>query len=616
MKASKAQLAILVLAALASVMVLSPVTSANKTYTDIPEDHPLKTEIDYLSKDGTIQGYPDGSFKPEQIMNRAEFLKMAAIDYGRNMPPEFIEQNCFDDIEIVWYTPYVCYGKALEWVQGYPGTNEFRPTNPVNLAEALKMVFEVNEIAYDKNKGVWYQDLIDQAYDLKMLESGDNLQPDSKLTRGDFVKILARLYMNHPSKRVELSSRSTEDYWRFVGDGSSSEDVPDEIETRPKVSGLEKLTPRFYTPTGKPYIEDLDACLEKENNGDFFNSDEAYFIDHGGKWGLTEGKSACLPEATMSYLNYYESGIFNVETKRPMPYYGSTCRYLKVLILVVDTPENRKEMLNGDMTDKEKELVEKGKTQEAMVSYARRELKDDKVYQGVLESSAGFEPDMPYDLWVLATENREFMEHDVIIPGQDYYMKKGEKFKWINEGTIFPLYDAVVFLDLKPFEGKTAVGIYGGTMPYSHPSSFYSGCTTKEINLMPAFHSALFYNELIRRGNGVYGPFDKLIVEDEYKDGVHYGHQVNTRTGEYYGNAMGYMSGWMDVDKDGIRDCHDPDIAKTEDNVDGDWLPDHMDPDLDRVDVTYEYQVHKQCKPYQIEGQSKYINLPAKVPRD
>ena len=45
--------------------------------------------------------------------------------------------------------------------------------------------------------------------------------------------------------------------------------------------------------------------------------------------------------------------------------------------------------------------------------------------------------------------------------------------------------------------------------------------------------------------------------------------------------VLAYLNGWRDVDGDGILDCLDPTITPTADNVDGDFLPDWMDPDLD-----------------------------------
>ena len=45
-------------------------------FPDLPSDHPNYDAILSLYEWGTISGYPDGTFKPDNEINRAEFLKI------------------------------------------------------------------------------------------------------------------------------------------------------------------------------------------------------------------------------------------------------------------------------------------------------------------------------------------------------------------------------------------------------------------------------------------------------------------------------------------------------------------------------------------------------------
>ena len=45
-------------------------------YSDLYEEHPHYYSIKFLSEEGILAGYDDGSFKPENTINRAEFLKI------------------------------------------------------------------------------------------------------------------------------------------------------------------------------------------------------------------------------------------------------------------------------------------------------------------------------------------------------------------------------------------------------------------------------------------------------------------------------------------------------------------------------------------------------------
>ena len=82
----------------------APAAFANtqeKVFSDITPDHPQYNTIMNLVALGVVEGYEDGTVKPDQYITRAELLKI--IIEGRNlMPyPETLEYNrCFLDVEI------------------------------------------------------------------------------------------------------------------------------------------------------------------------------------------------------------------------------------------------------------------------------------------------------------------------------------------------------------------------------------------------------------------------------------------------------------------------------------------------------------------------------------
>lgn len=95
--------------------------------------------IEQLAEQGVITGHPDGTFKPRASINRAEFLTL--VMRGR-YTPQAITEPCFPDITLdAWYTEWVCEAKKRGIVQGYPdGT--FKAEQIVNMVEAQKMIFE------------------------------------------------------------------------------------------------------------------------------------------------------------------------------------------------------------------------------------------------------------------------------------------------------------------------------------------------------------------------------------------------------------------------------------------------------------------------------------------
>src|SRR5688500_12383848 len=61
--------------------------------------------VSYLRGRGVIDGYEDGTFKPTNPVNRAEFLKIVFKARGGNEP--VAGGGCFTDVvEDAWYAPF------------------------------------------------------------------------------------------------------------------------------------------------------------------------------------------------------------------------------------------------------------------------------------------------------------------------------------------------------------------------------------------------------------------------------------------------------------------------------------------------------------------------------
>ena len=158
--------------------------------TDIAGHH-NETAIQYLYDNGIISGYPDGSFKPDNTLNRAELMKIVILG-GKFDPDATVYKNCFPDVHEEWFAKYICFAKDKNWIEGYPdGT--FKPGNPVIKAEAIKMMLGVFYVVIqdatanpfiDVNKDEWYGNYINTAKNWGILEETDLYNPGAEITRG------------------------------------------------------------------------------------------------------------------------------------------------------------------------------------------------------------------------------------------------------------------------------------------------------------------------------------------------------------------------------------------------------------------------------------------------
>lgn len=69
----------LVSGALVSMLLFSQVdVNASSNFSDIPQSHAASTQIEYLVNDGVISGFPDGTFRPDQVVTRGQFAAFIA----------------------------------------------------------------------------------------------------------------------------------------------------------------------------------------------------------------------------------------------------------------------------------------------------------------------------------------------------------------------------------------------------------------------------------------------------------------------------------------------------------------------------------------------------------
>lgn len=159
-----------------SFLVLSTQT-AFAQFTDVGETFHQKESINWLLNQKVIQGYSDNTFKPENPVNRAEFLKMLYETIG--LKGKTATLNFPDVPENEWYTKYVKEAYADGVVKGYDD-GYFRPDARINLAEALKIVMNAFfDVDKEFNSAKYSQEC----------ENGENWSTDSLLNDNSIAKI-------------------------------------------------------------------------------------------------------------------------------------------------------------------------------------------------------------------------------------------------------------------------------------------------------------------------------------------------------------------------------------------------------------------------------------------
>ena len=109
--------------------------SQTNDYTDVPADAWYNNAVSTLSNAGILDGYEDGTFKPDGNITRAEFATIAV----RFFEATYDGGDLFSDIAGHWAQDYINEAANAGIVDGYPdGT--FGPQKLITRAEAMTMV--------------------------------------------------------------------------------------------------------------------------------------------------------------------------------------------------------------------------------------------------------------------------------------------------------------------------------------------------------------------------------------------------------------------------------------------------------------------------------------------
>lgn len=175
--------------------------------------HPQERYIEALRLQGVLQGYPDGTVKPDTEVNRAELLKMAMLSFGLNVLNEASGSPFSDVPRYTWFARFIETGKEEGVIGGY-ADGSFRPEQTVNRAEALKIILESSRTPFDSHPQPTYlftdirETAVDQwfypyAYFLRqnniIFPNADgSARLNDPMTRGDLAEIIVRLqnFMN------------------------------------------------------------------------------------------------------------------------------------------------------------------------------------------------------------------------------------------------------------------------------------------------------------------------------------------------------------------------------------------------------------------------------------
>ncbi len=274
-----------------------------------------KTQIQSLVDDKIISGYPDGTFRPDKTVTRAEFAKMLTTAF--NLKAD--KPTVFSDTKGHWAQTDIGIVAANELASGY-GDDTFRPDSAITRAEMVAMVNralgleqQLSEVELDRNGGFsdvkadfWAAKSISAAQHLALLPPNivTKFVPEKKATRAEtaFVIGQARDLEIHTGTVVETSDIGIVTLKPLAGKEANFDITPDTLVYRNNIAAQQadlvvgdqlrlvsdqSGTPKLVTATGIASKKDVVSRVSEaaeEITKEILTPDQVQAV-MAGDWG-------------------------------------------------------------------------------------------------------------------------------------------------------------------------------------------------------------------------------------------------------------------------------------------------------------------------------------------
>ena len=189
-----------IIAFIAVLVLVIPMT-VNAAFSDVADNHWAKTYIDKLTSSGVINGYPDGTFKPDATLTKGAFLKLIV---AASLPDVDFEQlgKDFDH----WAATYVKVAENYNVIEK-GSINKENIDEPITRIDVIKILSlcDINMRGHEQKTLDYLAfsdiDSLDKTSEILLSHAVANgiiggypdgsFKPQNNLTRAEASKILA-----------------------------------------------------------------------------------------------------------------------------------------------------------------------------------------------------------------------------------------------------------------------------------------------------------------------------------------------------------------------------------------------------------------------------------------
>lgn len=260
----------IILCVLGIILIFSTSALAENNIPNDISGHWAEDSINILTSAGLISGYPDGSFKPDAAITRAEFITIVNRLFGFNTMSEV---GIYNDIKASdWYYKEIQYAKTQGYVSGYPG-NYFKPNELITREQAAVMLTKAlnesgnnasqNNFSDSQAISSWAAQSINVMSEKKLISGypDGEFKPLKSMTRAEAVSVLKAVIEYRAQSLVISENNSIE----ITDNQSKPSDTDGKTATLSELKGTALIMPQPVGPGSDLtiIISDLSSITDR-----------------------------------------------------------------------------------------------------------------------------------------------------------------------------------------------------------------------------------------------------------------------------------------------------------------------------------------------------------------
>ena len=185
---------LLAVSMLGSLLTVPAGAAAVTKFSDVSDSY-TATAVESLRLMGVLDGYGDGTFRPDTVLNRAQFCKMAvyAMD-GSGELGRYSTVTIFPDVKPShWASAYINMAAKKGIISGF-ADGKFKPGQTVTAGQAVTILMRGLGYKDEDMGGVWPQSYMAEAQTNGLLKSTGITSAYAGLTRAQAAKLFLNLF--------------------------------------------------------------------------------------------------------------------------------------------------------------------------------------------------------------------------------------------------------------------------------------------------------------------------------------------------------------------------------------------------------------------------------------